>query len=262
MSMNKVKLGGTWLLIFLMSGICGCALYQSFMPEPSSLSDGDYVILVHGLGRTWRSMKASQRFFVQQGYQVINLKYPSTKYPIETLSQDFLRPVIYERCIDQTKKIHFVTHSMGGILVRYYLRTEKPQNLGRVVMLAPPNQGSEVVDWEKHWWIFRRFLGPAGQQLGTDADSLPLRLGPINFELGVIAGNRSLEPFHSMMIQGPDDGKVAVERTKVAGMQDFLVLPHTHTFLMRNRDALQQAEYFLRTGKFQRTKEGKGNGAC
>lgn len=242
------------MLILLISGICGCTLYQTFMPVPPSLSDGDYVILVHGLGRTWRSMKATERFFVQQGYQVINLKYPSTKYSLETLSQEFLRPAIRERCTDRTKKIHFVTHSMGGILVRYYLHTEKPENLGRVVMLAPPNQGSEVVDWERHWWVFRRILGPAGQQLGTDADSLPLRLGPVNFELGVIAGNRSIEPFHSLMIHGPDDGKVAVERTRVAGMQDFLVLPHTHTFLMQKRDVLEHTEHFLRTGRFRKEK--------
>ena len=240
------------MLFSLMSGIWGCALDQTLKPEWSSLSGGDYVILVHGLARTWRSMKTPQRFFAQQGYQVINLNYPSTKYPLETLSQDFLRPVIHERCADRTKKIHFVTHSMGGILVRYYLHTETPENLGRVVMLAPPNQGSEVVDWERHWWIFRRILGPAGQQLGTDATGLPLRLGPVNFELGIIAGDRSIEPLHSLFIQGPHDGKVAVERTKVAGMQDFLVLHHTHTFMMQKRDVLQQTEHFLRTGSFRK----------
>lgn len=215
-------------------------------------ASGDYVILAHGLARTWRSMKTPQRFFAKRGYQTINLNYPSTTYPLETLSQDFLRPVIHERCPDQTKKIHFVTHSMGGILVRYYLQTETPQNLGRVVMLAPPNQGSEIVDWEKRWWIYRRMLGPAGQQLGTDPRSLPLNLGEVNFELGVIAGDRSIEPLHSIFIRGSHDGKVAVERTKVAGMQDFLVLHHTHTFMMQKRDVLQQAEYFLRTGRFQK----------
>jgi hypothetical protein len=141
---------------------------------------------------------------------------------------------------------------MGGILVRWYLKDHKPQNLGRVVMLAPPNQGSEVVDWEKHWLLFRWLLGPAGQQLGTGAESLPAQLGPVDFELGVIAGDRSVEFLHSLIIPGPDDGKVGVERAKVQGMKDFLLVHKTHTFIMRDNEVLNQIEYFLRTGNFYR----------
>ena len=213
---------------------------------------GDYVILVHGLGRTWRSMKKPQKFLEQHGYCVFNLKYPSRKYVIELLSRNYLQDFILTHCHDRTKKLHFVTHSMGGILVRYYLKDDLPENLGRVVMLAPPNQGSEVVDREKHWLIFRWWLGPAGQQLGTDVDSLPVQLGPVNFEVGVIAGSRSIELHHSLVIPGVDDGKVAVERAKVAGMKDFLLVHKAHTFIMNDNEVLRQIEYFLKTGNFQR----------
>lgn len=213
---------------------------------------GDYVIIVHGLGRTWRSMKKPQKFLAQKGYLVLHFKYPSTKYDIQTLSRNYLEDFIQTRCLDQTKKIHFVTHSMGGILVRYYLKDHTPQNLGRVVMLAPPNRGSEVVDWEKHWFVFRWLLGPAGQQLGTDAESLPAQLGSVDFELGVIAGDRSFEFVHSLIIPGPDDGKVGVERAKVQGMKDFFLVHIAHTFIMRDDEVLRQIEHFLRTGTFHR----------
>lgn len=211
---------------------------------------GDYVVMVHGLGRTWRSMKKPQRFLEKSGYFTLNFDYPSTKYDIHTLTHTYLKQFIQQHCPDHTRKIHFVTHSMGGILLRYYLQESKPDNLGRVVMLAPPNQGSEVVDWEKEWLVFKWLLGPAGQQLGTDARSLPGQLGPVDFELGVIAGDRSIEFHHSLLIPGPDDGKVSVERTKIPGMRDFLVVHKTHTFIMRDDEVLRQTEHFLKTGYF------------
>lgn len=212
---------------------------------------GDYVIIVHGLGRTWRSMKKPQKFLEKKGYCVLNFNYPSTKHTIETLSQDHLEKFIQTYCQDQRKKLHFLTHSMGGILVRTYLRHNTLGNLGRVVMLAPPNQGTEVVDWQKNWSIFKWMLGPAGQQLSTDNQSLPAQLGPVDFELGIIAGDRSFEFVHSLIIPGSDDGKVAVERTKIQGMKDFLVVHKTHTFIMRDTNVLQQAEHFFQTGMFR-----------
>ncbi|MCP4402481.1 MAG: alpha/beta hydrolase [bacterium] len=213
---------------------------------------GDYAIVIHGLGRTGRSMKKPQAFLEQKGYHVFNFHYPSTKYDVETLTKNYLARFIDKHCRKKNKQIHFVTHSMGGILVRNYLARFPLENVGRVVMLAPPNQGSEVVDWQRHWLLFRWLLGPAGQQLGTGESSLPLKLGPVDFELGVIAGDKSFEPVHSFVIPGDDDGKVGVERSKVEGMQDFLLVHKTHTFIMRDKEVLQQAEHFLRTGAFSR----------
>ncbi|PID56581.1 alpha/beta hydrolase [candidate division KSB3 bacterium] len=211
---------------------------------------GDYVIVVHGLGRTGRSMKKAQKFLARKGYHALNFEYPSTKYDIDTLAKGYLATFLENYCREKDKKIHFVTHSMGGILVRNYLAQFPLETLGRVVMLAPPNQGTEVVDRQRHCFLFRWLLGPAGQQLGTDELSLPVKLGPVNFELGVIAGDKSFEFVHSYIIPGADDGKVAVERAKVAGMRDFLLVHKTHTFIMKDRDVLRQAEQFLRTGSF------------
>ena len=149
-------------------------------------------------------------------------------------------------------KIHFVTHSMGGIVVRYYLKHHNLSRLGRVVMLSPPNRGTELVDFYKKGLLFQKTQGPAGLQLGTADGSLPLELGPVAFELGVIAGNRSFYPLNSALIPGPDDGIVSVQRTKVEGMTDFLLLPYSHPFIMQKEAVLEQVVHFLRQRKFLR----------
>lgn len=215
------------------------------------LEKKEYVILLHGLTRSSRSMARMEKNLSKYRYNVINIDYPSTKYPLEYLAEETLNNAIYRHTNIHQSRINFVTHSIGGIIVRYYLKRNKLLNLGRVVMLSPPNQGSELVDFLKNNFIFKIFNGPAGQQLGTDKDSIPLNLGPVNFELGVITGNRSLNPISSMMIPGPDDGSVSVERAKVAGMRDFLVLPHSHTFIMQSKAVIDQVIYFLEHGEFR-----------
>ncbi len=147
-------------------------------------------------------------------------------------------------------KINFVTHSLGGILVRSYLARHSIPELGRVVMLAPPNQGSEVVDKLGRLFLFKWINGPAGNELGTDATSMPNKLGPANFPVGIIAGDRSINWINSLLIPGSDDGKVSIERTKLAGMSDHLVIHTTHPFIMQNREVIRQTIQFLRTGGF------------
>lgn len=210
-----------------------------------------YVILLHGFGRSNRSMEKLGNRLSDHGYRVINLDYPSTKYPIEYLADETLNDAIQRDIKKPLSKIHFVTHSMGGIVVRYYLKYHKLPNLGRVVMISPPNQGTEVVDFFKDTFFFKIFDWPAGWQLGTDEDSLPINLGPVGFELGVITGNQSFNPFYSAILPGPDDGIVSVERAKVEGMSDFMVVPHSHTFIILNDDVIEQVIHFLEHGRFR-----------
>jgi pimeloyl-ACP methyl ester carboxylesterase len=239
------------LFIIVALFFLACSLTYPLFDLKIGNEKNDCVILLHGLARTSRSMKKLEKSLSLQGYNVINLNYPSTKHSIEFLSEEILSKAI-EQCQKRfPPRIHFVTHSLGGIIVRYYLSLHELSNLGRVVMLSPPNQGSELVDRLKKSFIYRKINGPAGQQLGTDKDSLPLSLGPVNFELGVITGNRSFNLLSSMIIPGPDDGSVSVERTKVAGMKDFLVLPQSHTFIVKSKDAKEQVIYFLKHGTFK-----------
>jgi hypothetical protein len=117
-------------------------------------------------------------------------------------------------------------------------------------MLAPPNQGSKLADAMRRWWLYRRVLGPAGQQLGTGADSVPLALPPLPFACGVIAGRRTLVPLAARLFGGPTDGRVSVARARADGMTDFLVVERAHPFLMWAPDVLDAVFRFLDTGRF------------
>ena len=209
------------------------------------------VILLHGLARTNRSMLKIEKALKTSGYAVFNCNYPSRKKAIELLSKTSIEQAI-AYCHDnyQPDCIHFVTHSMGAILIRFYLAQHDIENLGRVVMLAPPNAGSELVDRLSRLQLFTLLNGPAGKQLGTDASSLPNSLGPVNYEVGIIAGNKSLNLLYSALIPGEDDGKVSTQNTRLEGMTDFIVLPYTHTFMMNRPQVIEQTLLFLRQGRF------------
>ena len=210
------------------------------------------VILLHGLCRTSRSMTKMQRELNQAGYTVWNVNYPSRTAPIETLADNAIGKAIADCRQNGATKIDFVTHSMGGILVRSYLSRHATPDLGRIVMLAPPNQGSEIVDKLGAWRLFKWINGPAGNELGTDKNSVPNQLGPAHFPSGIIAGDRSVNWINSLfLLPGRDDGKVSVKRAKLAGMSGFIVIHATHTFITYNNEAIQQTIQFLRTGKFK-----------
>jgi pimeloyl-ACP methyl ester carboxylesterase len=209
----------------------------------------DYVILLHGLGRTPLSMKRLEWALKKQNYRVINLGYPSTRISIEDAANHWLGDVLKNRTTDPEAKIHFVAHSLGGIVLRQYLSNHEIRNLGRVVMLAPPNHGSELAERLRDNYFYRLATGPAGQQLGTSEGSVPRRRGPIDFQLGVIAGDRSLNPLFSSWIPGPDDGKVSVRSAAIPGA-DFLVVHHSHTWMTWSKHVTVAVGRFLQTGHF------------
>lgn len=213
-------------------------------------NQSECVILLHGLARTRLSMQMLDTSLSNQGYVVVNINYPSRKLPIADLATVAIEQGLSKCHKQQCKKIHFVTHSLGGILVRQYTQNNTIPKLNRVVMLGPPNQGSEAVDRLKNLPGYSLVQGPAGLELGTTDNDVPKQLGPVNFELGVIAGKRSINPLLSSLIPGQDDGKVSVESTKTQGMKDFITLPITHTFMMWSPESIHQTLYFLKHGIF------------
>lgn len=251
--------GGRLLSNVMRRGILGAGLLSLLLlagctPEPPPTPpEAPTVVLLHGLGRTSFSMAPMEEHLGAAGYRVINLGYPSREEPPADLVAH-LGDELGRCCAEAGRPVHFVTHSLGGILVRLLAEEpELPIEIGRVVMLSPPNQGSEIVDTLEDNPLAETVMGPTFERLGTGEDSLPARLnrlGPVPFELGVIAGNRTLEPHLSWLIPGEDDGKVAVERAKVAGMADFLVVPATHPFIMGNPEVMAQVVNFLETGTF------------
>ncbi len=214
-------------------------------------NENEHVILVHGMARSASSMNSMAKTLQKAGYTVTILDYPSRKKTIRQLADEHLAPAVQECRNQGATKIHFVTHSLGGILVRDLLSRHQAPELGRVVMLAPPNQGSEVVDRIGHWRAFKMINGPAGDQLGTAKTSPPLALGKVDYPVGIIAGDRSINPINSAMIPGSDDGKVSIENTKLEGMTDHIVLHCTHPMIMKRPDAIKLTLRFLQEGQFK-----------
>ncbi len=219
-------------------------------PVPSgpgaAAGTSDCVVLLHGLARSNTSFFVMEEALLSEGYRVSNAEYASTSGTVEALAAETL-PRAIRRC-GLAPRIHFVTHSMGGILLRVWLSDHDLPRLGRTVMLAPPNGGSEIVDALGPLQAFEWLNGPAGLQMATDG--LPVRLGPVWPGVGVVAGTRSLNPVFSNLLPGPDDGKVSVATTRVAGMDDHIELGVTHTFMMNQPLVIGEVLTFLRSGRF------------
>jgi len=208
----------------------------------------EIVVLLHGLARTENSMKKMENALTRAGYETVNLGYPSRQFPIEQLAEQVRDQIVSQ--IGDAERVHFVTHSLGGILVRYLHERLDFSMIDRVVMLCPPNQGSEVVDRLGGLKLFEWLNGPAGTQLGTSSDGIVSDLGEVDFELGVITGDRSINWILSTMIPGRNDGKVSIESARIAGMTDYKVVHATHPYIMKNEAVIKEVVAFLRSGKF------------
>jgi pimeloyl-ACP methyl ester carboxylesterase len=210
----------------------------------------DCVILIHGLGRTPLSMLRLEWTLKRAGYQVVNLRYPSRRFTVKQLADEYLDKAVTAH--SQAGRIHFVTHSLGGIILRDYLARHEMTNLGRTVMLAPPNHGSELADRLKKSAVGRWILGPAGCQLGTGPQGLPEQLGPARFPLGVIAADSAFHRWFYRVFPGPNDGKVCVQSARLDGMSDFLVVRGSHTWIIWRGGVARQVPAFLQQGHFSR----------
>lgn len=226
----------------------GLALVLNLLLVDSAIAKDECVVLLHGLARVSNSMGELDKKLSKAGFAAVNINYPSRKFPIDELSTSAINRGL-DAC-EEAEIIHFVTHSLGGILVRYYLEYNSIDNLGRVVMLGPPNHGSEIVNGMLKVPGFKLFGGPTGNALGTGAGHIPESLGAVEFDLGVIAGTTNINPLSLLFIEGPNDSIVSVESTKVEGMKAHLVLPVTHTFMMRNNQVIDNVIHYLKTGSF------------
>lgn len=242
----------TVVILAAMLALNACTQEAQTGPAPD-----ECVILLHGLARTDLSMHRMKLMLERHGYYVANVDYPSREFRIEKLAQLAVEDGL-EHCATNpgTATVHFVTHSLGGILVRVYLAENKIEKLGRVVMLAPPNQGSAAVDEMERIPGFDWLNGPAGYQLGKGPESVPLRLGTPDFDFAVIAGNRTIDPITSAVLPDPDDGRVSVSDTQLEGMRDFVVVPVSHALIMHDRQVFRLIRNYLEHGSFE---PGKGD---
>lgn len=217
--------------------------------------DNQMVVLLHGILRSKLDMFPLKKYLEDKEYKTLNILYPSREQSLEDLS-DFVHKKIID-CPHYNEKttLNFVTHSMGGLITRYYIARRNPENIGKVVMLGPPNTGSEFADWLSDTQIlapiFKSFFGPASGQLRTDHEHID---EDITYPLGIIAGNASINPLAPWVLDGEHDGIVPVERTKIDGMTDHIVISATHSFMMFNPSVMEQVYEFLKHNKFKRDK--------
>ena len=207
-------------------------------------------MLLHGLARTSHSMARLGERLAADGFATVAVDYPSRHFPIETLAPMAMTPALEACRAGGARTVHAVTHSLGGILVRQYLAGHDVPELGRVVMLAPPNHGSEVADAYRGIFLYRWLNGPAGDQLGTGEDGVPGRLGPTEADVAVIAGTASINPILSLSLPNPDDGKVSVASARLEGMCAMLLVDASHPFVMKDEAVMEEVSAYLRTGRF------------
>lgn len=224
---------------------------ESRLKYASTGNSGDYVILLHGLNRSSRSLSKLANTLAEEGYQVINFSYPSRKYDIDALASLFLGNLIKKYCLNKKKKIHFVTHSLGGIIVRKYLQDTPIINIGRTVMITPPNHGTKLIDFLKQIPVLNWILGRAGKQLSSDTSSYVNKLHKkVNFDAGIIAGSQSYNPISYFLLDSKNDGTITVSSTKITGMKDFIEIKTGHFFAPNNDEVIKNAVNFINYGFF------------
>lgn len=224
------------VLVFILIFVVYFSYGEYHLKKSITENEGDYVVLLHGLGRSSWSMQEMGKVLAENDYRVINVDYPTRAGSVQSLVEENLKAELEEGYTQEGQSIHFVTHSMGGVMVRQLLASNEIENLGRVIMLAPPNKGSVAADsWSKSK-IISGIMGPALEQMTTSENSLVKTLPPPYYELGIIAGE--------------DDGKVSIKQTKLEPMNDFLVVKVGHTFIMNNEEVIDSTLNFLTKGEF------------
>lgn len=217
-------------------------------------STADTVVLIHGLLRTPRSMWAVAAWLKRKGYRVLLVGYPSRKVPISEAVAQHIQPRLAKlaETLEAGTQVHFVTHSLGGIVFRAWAAQRDPAfPLGRSVLLAPPNRGSEIIDDVRRLGWARWVVGPVSAELGTDADSTPNSLGPLPPNTGVIMGNRGRISLFQHLVGRESDGIVTIDSARGEGAAGFTLLPTDHTFIVLQPVVLRAVHRFLRNGSFE-----------
>lgn len=211
------------------------------------------VILLHGLGRSDKSMVHMRRHFEKAGFQTIGMNYPSLRANLEQ-NGAYLRQVM--ESLEGVETIHLVGFSLGGIVIRQCLSEYDTPKLGRVVFIGSPHRGAELATRFKDWWAFKTIAGPSGQELATAPYGVAPNLPAPRCEFGIIAGCRGLDGGFNPLIPGDNDGLVSVETTRLPGANDFMTVYTMHTLLLHTPAVYEATERFLETGKLRKAGEG------
>ncbi len=223
-------------------------------PSPAAEPDPrECVVLLHGVAMSGWVMRPLARSLERAGYRVVNLGYPSRTMPAAEIADRWLPDALRAHAVARAPRLHFVVHSLGSLVTRLHLRDRRPANLGRVVMIGPPNHGSAAADRAARSGFLRWLVGVNLAPLGTGPGSIAAQLGPADFDVGIIAGTGRINPLFNGVLAGErHDGVVTLESARLEGMGDFIVTPHSHTVMLWRRDVIGQVLAYLRDGRFAR----------
>jgi pimeloyl-ACP methyl ester carboxylesterase len=231
-------------------GLKGCLATAGARDDRADarLESREQVVLIHGLGRSRQAMRPLADRLEAAGYAVTLVGYDSLgATPEQAVAETAAQ--IDACCAASTTPVHFVGHSLGGLLIRAYMADHAMPRLGRVVMLGTPNHGTAVVDQNRDaWWM--QVAGPLANALGTGPGSFPDSLPAPTYPVGVIAGRVTDRPAKMANLQEPHDGLVPVASTRLAGMQDFIVVAVGHSMMRHDERVAQHTIAFLRDGRF------------
>lgn len=205
------------------------------------------VIILHGLGRSDKSVSRLKRHFEKAGYYTIAMNYPSLRASVQQ-NAEYLHAVL--QSLDGVEQVHLVGFSMGGIVIRQCLAAQQEPRLGRVVFIGTPNQGAELASMLKDWWAFKTITGQAGQDLAMAPHGVAAKLPAPSCEFGIIAGCRGTDAGYNPLIPGDNDGTVSLETTRLAGASDFMTVRGIHQVLLNTPSVCKAAEHFIAHGRF------------
>ena len=234
------------LIIFILSLL--------FLNILAADSRNEIVILIHGLRGNTDDMQIITDYLKEYNFETVNFVYPSKDDKIQNLAEIFLKPEVLKQIEKQPKQIHFVTHSMGGIVLRSYLvnhLTEIDSILGKVIMISPPNKGSDVSEFFKKTMLYQKRYGISGQQIGYDINKQVGLSDSVSYNPGIIAGTDTQFPYFSYFIKGDDDGKISTERTKLKGMGDYIEMHFPHDTIMEQKEVAKQVLHYIENSEFE-----------
>lgn len=218
----------------------------------------DIVVTFHGIYGREKQLRFINESLAKNGYSVVNIQYPTVDDRIEEMVDKYIAPVIENQIEKLNKinaerkyrnlpelKINFVVHSMGSVLLRYYLENNKLKNLGKVVLISPPSHGSHLSD-NIIADIFKFYVGPAVAELKTNKKSFVNQLENPIYPCYVLIGNKSINPINSFIIKGKDDGMVPIETARLDGASFKIIKNTTHTTILKSQETVDEILEFLK----------------
>ena len=220
-------------------------------------TDKSVFIIFHGIYGESKDLQHISNILNVKGYPVVNIQYPTTTHPIEEMTEKYITPVIEKqiknlnilnsnlKTEDQKNlKINFIVHSMGSVLLRYYLKNHKIDNMGKVMFISPPSHGSPLSDNPISDSI-PYFLGPAVSQIKTDKNSFINTLGEPDYQCYILIGDHSDNFLYSFIIPGKDDGMIPFSTAGLQSCSMKVIINTTHTSILESEDTFREIENYF-----------------